>query len=295
MQISANLIHFFISYSVAFLAFGLIAKWYVWPNIKGRSLKVALSPLLLYACLRVNGLMFVMPGIVSPELPDGFAVPTAYGDLTAVVLALSRTCKRSDGELFGGSDGLALQYRGLFGSGLCQRRNIQRSCRPLSRGCERPRYDGHSHHDLRLFAEPTLSGVGLIVRARDRTTESVMNRTRLSLHYLYGYLIVGGLVLLFFPKEGLRGLLSNGDYGNVMPRFAGMLMAGLGMSIFGIVRARSRGALSENSDDPRVFPNMHCCLLRDDPRSIFPGTACCRRVRICLDSAQLFEREEVKA
>jgi hypothetical protein len=88
MQISANLIHFFISYAVAFLAFGLIAKWYVWPNIKGRSLKVALSPLLLYACLRVNGLMFVMPGIVSPELPAGFAVPTAYGDLTAVVLAL---------------------------------------------------------------------------------------------------------------------------------------------------------------------------------------------------------------
>jgi hypothetical protein len=47
MQISANLIHFFVSYAVAFLAFGLIAKWYVWPNIKGRSHKVALSPLLL--------------------------------------------------------------------------------------------------------------------------------------------------------------------------------------------------------------------------------------------------------
>lgn len=88
MEISANLVHFFISYAVAFLAFGLIAKWYIWPNIKGRPLKVALSPLLLYACLRVNGLMFVMPGLVSPELPTGFAVPTAYGDLTAVILAL---------------------------------------------------------------------------------------------------------------------------------------------------------------------------------------------------------------
>lgn len=88
MEISANLVHFFISYAVAFLAFGLIAKWYIWPNIKGRPLKVALSPLLLYACLRVNGLMFVMPGLVSPELPAGFAVPTAYGDLTAVILAL---------------------------------------------------------------------------------------------------------------------------------------------------------------------------------------------------------------
>ena len=56
-----------------------------------------------------------------------------------------------------------------------------------------------------------------------------MNRTRLSLHYLYSYLIVIGLALLFFPKEGLRLLLSNSDYGDIMPRFAGMLMAGLGM------------------------------------------------------------------
>jgi len=32
--------------------------------------------------------MFLMPGLVSPELPAGFAVPTAYDDLTAVILAL---------------------------------------------------------------------------------------------------------------------------------------------------------------------------------------------------------------
>jgi hypothetical protein len=80
--------HFFISYAVAFLVFGLIGKWYVWPSIKDRPLKPALTPLLLYACLRVNGLMFLMPGLVSPDLPSAFAVPTAYGDLTAVILAL---------------------------------------------------------------------------------------------------------------------------------------------------------------------------------------------------------------
>jgi hypothetical protein len=32
--------------------------------------------------------MFLMPGLVSPDLPAAFAVPTAYGDLTAVILAL---------------------------------------------------------------------------------------------------------------------------------------------------------------------------------------------------------------
>lgn len=88
MQITANHIHFFISYAVAFLVFGFIGKWYVWPSIKDCAPKAALTPLLLYACLRVNGLMFLMPGLVSPDLPSAFAVPTAYGDLTAVILAL---------------------------------------------------------------------------------------------------------------------------------------------------------------------------------------------------------------
>src|SRR5262245_18184101 len=88
MPLSDNHIHYFISYAVAFLAFALIGKWYAWPAIKDRAPRSALTPLLLYACLRVNGLMFLMPGLVSPELPRAFAVPTAYGDLTAVVLAL---------------------------------------------------------------------------------------------------------------------------------------------------------------------------------------------------------------
>ena len=88
MPITANHVHFFISYAVAFVAFGLIAKWYLWPALVLRDPKAALTPLLLYACLRVNGLMFQMPGLVSPELPAAFAGPVGYGDLTAVVLAL---------------------------------------------------------------------------------------------------------------------------------------------------------------------------------------------------------------
>jgi hypothetical protein len=88
VPLSDNHIHYFISYVVAFLGFGLIARWYLWPAIKDRSPKIALTPLLLYATLRVNGLMFLMPGLVSRELPRAFAVPTAYGDLTAALLAL---------------------------------------------------------------------------------------------------------------------------------------------------------------------------------------------------------------
>ena len=66
-----------------------------------------------------------------------------------------------------------------------------------------------------------------------------MNRTRLSLYYLCSYLLIGGLVLLFFPNEGLKLLLSNGDYGNVFPRVAGMLLTGLGMTVFGIIKVRA--------------------------------------------------------
>jgi hypothetical protein len=88
MEITSNHIHFFISYTVAFTTFGLIGKWYLWPAIKDRDPVTALSPLLLYACLRVNGFMFLMPGLVSNDLPAAFSVPTAYGDLTAVIFAL---------------------------------------------------------------------------------------------------------------------------------------------------------------------------------------------------------------
>jgi hypothetical protein len=97
MPLSANHIHFFISYAVAFLVFGLIAKWYLWPAIKDRTPAIALSPLLLYACLRVNGLMFLMTGLVSPKLPAAFTMPTAYGDLAAAVLALvALACVRAE-------------------------------------------------------------------------------------------------------------------------------------------------------------------------------------------------------
>jgi hypothetical protein len=46
-----------------------------------------------------------------------------------------------------------------------------------------------------------------------------------------------GLGLLFLPDKTLWLLQSNGEYGDIFPRVAGMLMSGLGMSVFGIIRA----------------------------------------------------------
>jgi hypothetical protein len=88
MPVSANQFHYMTSVAVALAVFSLVAKWYLWPAVRNRPPAVALPPLLLYASLRVNGLMFLMPGLVSPQLPGTFAVPTAYGDLSAALLAL---------------------------------------------------------------------------------------------------------------------------------------------------------------------------------------------------------------
>ena len=66
-----------------------------------------------------------------------------------------------------------------------------------------------------------------------------MKRTRISLYYLCSYLLLGGFVLLFFPTEGLKLFLSTGDYGDVFPRVAAMLLAGLGMVVFAIILTRS--------------------------------------------------------
>ncbi|MEW6436865.1 MAG: hypothetical protein AB1508_06815 [Pseudomonadota bacterium] len=66
-----------------------------------------------------------------------------------------------------------------------------------------------------------------------------MTRTRLSLYYLASYLVVIGFGLLAWPHATLVLLRSNGDYSDVFTRLAGMFMSGMGLSIFGMIRARS--------------------------------------------------------
>jgi len=61
---------------------------------------------------------------------------------------------------------------------------------------------------------------------------------RLTLSYLAGYLLVGGLGFLVAPDVALRLLLSNGAYGDIMPRVVGLFMLVLGGFILQFVRAR---------------------------------------------------------
>jgi hypothetical protein len=72
----------------SFIAWGLVTASYIWPELRRQSRADALRPLLLLHCFRFVGLAFLVPGVVSPDLPAAFASPAAYGDLIAAVLAM---------------------------------------------------------------------------------------------------------------------------------------------------------------------------------------------------------------
>ncbi len=58
----------------------------------------------------------------------------------------------------------------------------------------------------------------------------------MSLYYLVGYLIPGGVALIIVPQWALKLLLSNGNYGDVLPRLVGVLLLALGIIVLQIVR-----------------------------------------------------------
>jgi len=74
---------------LSFLVYGLVAKWYVTPRLAPLPLETALQPLLVLHALRHLGMVFLVPTVVGPALPAPFAVPAAYGDLLAGLLALA--------------------------------------------------------------------------------------------------------------------------------------------------------------------------------------------------------------
>jgi hypothetical protein len=61
---------------------------------------------------------------------------------------------------------------------------------------------------------------------------------RLTLIYLAAYLLIGGCAFLVAPAFSLRILLSNGEYGDIMPRVVGLFMFVLGGVIVQFVNAR---------------------------------------------------------
>ena len=79
---------FGISVAFSFVVWGIVTYHYVWPALRSKLRANALRPILLLHSFRFVGLAFLVPGVVSPELPMAFAGPAAYGDLATAILAV---------------------------------------------------------------------------------------------------------------------------------------------------------------------------------------------------------------
>ena len=79
---------FGISVTFGLAVWGIVARQYVWPALSERPSPENLKPILLLHAFRFLGLAFVVPGVVSSDLPAAFAQPVAYGDLISSILAL---------------------------------------------------------------------------------------------------------------------------------------------------------------------------------------------------------------
>ncbi len=83
---------FGISIVMSLVSSAIIARLYLWPWLRKRDPYHALVALVApHMFLRFIGLSFLVAGVVSPELPGGFAIPAAYGDFVAGILAVIAT------------------------------------------------------------------------------------------------------------------------------------------------------------------------------------------------------------
>jgi hypothetical protein len=82
------MIWFFMSIAFSFIAWGIVTARYIWPGLRLRQRAEALRPILILHSFRFIGLAFLVPGVVSPDLPSAFARSAGYGDVIAATLAL---------------------------------------------------------------------------------------------------------------------------------------------------------------------------------------------------------------
>jgi len=83
---------FGISILGSFVSSVVITKLYVWPWLRSMNRDDSLIRLVApHMFLRFIGLSFIVPGVVSGRLPSAFAIPAAWGDFVAGVLAIIAT------------------------------------------------------------------------------------------------------------------------------------------------------------------------------------------------------------
>ena len=79
---------FQIDMALGYLAAALGIATYVWPRLRAMDRLEAHRAIATFNSFRFFGLVFLLPGFVGPNLPQGFAAQAAYGDLATGVLAI---------------------------------------------------------------------------------------------------------------------------------------------------------------------------------------------------------------
>jgi hypothetical protein len=115
---------FGLSALMSLVASSVVAKVYAWPRFRNMDRARALALLLFpHLFFRFIGLGFLVPGVASPTLPSAFAVPAAYGDLVAGIMAIVATLALARGaswaialvwlfNIWGAADLLFAGYQG---------------------------------------------------------------------------------------------------------------------------------------------------------------------------------------
>src|ERR1700729_137798 len=73
---------------LGYFAWMLCTNAYILPKLKSMSAIDAQRAIATLHSFRFFGLVFILPGVVGPNLPAGFAPFAAYGDLTTGLLAM---------------------------------------------------------------------------------------------------------------------------------------------------------------------------------------------------------------
>ena len=73
---------------LGYVAFTLFVSVYVLPKLKSMDRIEAHRVIATVHSFRFFGLVFILPGVVGPNLPAGFAISAAYGDFATGILAI---------------------------------------------------------------------------------------------------------------------------------------------------------------------------------------------------------------
>ncbi|HET8534786.1 MAG TPA: hypothetical protein VFL74_04485 [Sphingomicrobium sp.] len=73
---------------LGYVAWLLCFTAYLWPRLRTMDVADASRVIAALHSFRFFGLVFILPGLLGPAIPSSFAVPAAWGDLAAGVLAM---------------------------------------------------------------------------------------------------------------------------------------------------------------------------------------------------------------